>query len=148
MKRIFLILTAAALPFAASALSVHVEEPGVTCLKVSADKMAADRATGNLVASGNVVAVQRPFRMFSDRVSRIGNVYGFSENTMVTTCTNDLDCLHWCAKGALDYDDGREITARNMTVKMFGVPVFWWPYWWQPLNTDYGWRVMPGYRSR
>ena len=148
MKRIFLILTAAALPFAASALSVHVEEPGVTCLKVSADKMAADRTTGNLVASGNVVAVQRPFRMFSDRVSRIGNVYGFSENTMVTTCTNDLDCLHWCAKGALDYDDGREITARNMTVKMFGVPVFWWPYWWQPLNTDYGWRVMPGYRSR
>ena len=110
--------------------------------------MAADRTTGNLVASGNVVAVQWPFRMFSDRVSRIGNVYGFSENTMVTTCTNDLDCLHWCAKGALDYDADREITARNMTVKMFGVPVFWWPYWWQPLNTDYGWRVMPGYRSR
>ncbi len=148
MKRIFLILTAAALPFAASAFSVHVEEPGVTCLKVSADKMAADRTTGNLVASGNVVAVQRPFRMFSDRLSRIGNVYSFPEGTMVTTCTNDLDCLHWCAKGALDYDDGREITARNMTVKMFGVPVFWWPYWWQPLNTDYGWRVMPGYRSR
>ena len=146
MKRILLILTAAALPLAASAVSVDVS--GVTSLYVSADKMAADRTTENFVASGNVVAVQWPFRMFSDRVSRIGNVYGFSENTMVTTCTNDLDCLHWCAKGALDYDADREITARNMTVKMFGVPVFWWPYWWQPLNTDYGWRVMPGYRSR
>ena len=133
---------------AAAPLVSVASEKGVEPLKVTADRMAADRTTGNLVASGNVVAVSRPFRMFSDRVSRIGNVYSFANDTMVTTCTNDVGCLHWCAKGSLDYDDGREITARDMTVKMFGVPVFWWPYWWQPLNTDYGWRVMPGYRSR
>lgn len=147
MKRILLILPAALAPLGSSALLAQLGEKNRT-IEVSADRMAADRTTGNIVATGNVVAVSKPFRMFSDRVSRIGNVYSFSPNTTVTTCTNDLGCLHWCAKGALDYDDGREITARDMTVKMFGVPVFWWPYWWQPLNTDYGWRVMPGYRSR
>ena len=148
MKRILFILTATVLPLVTSAFAAVVDGPGSTTLKMSADKMAVDRVTGSLVASGNVVAVSAPFRMYSDRVSKIGNLYSFSDNTMVTTCTNNLDCLHWCMFGALDYDEGKEIVARNMTLKMFGVPVFWWPHWWQPLNTDYGWRVMPGYSSR
>lgn len=145
MKRFCLVLTTAALPLFVCASSA--ERPGAT-LKVTAERMAADNVTGNLVASGNVVAVSAPFRMLSDRVSRTGNVYSFSDSTLVTTCTNDLDCLCWSLKGGVDYDDGREIVAKNMTLRLFGVPVFWWPYWWQPLNTDYGWRVMPGYRSR
>ena len=145
MKRIFFVFVASIASLLASASPVDLSG---SALNLSADKMAVDRITGSLVASGNVVAVSKPYRMLSDRVSKIGNVYSFSENTMVTTCTNDLDCLHWCTFGALDYDEGREIVARNMTLKMFGVPVFWWPYWWQPLNTDYGWRVMPGYSSR
>ena len=117
-------------------------------LKVSADRMAADNVTGALVASGHVNAVMAPFRMLSDEVSRTGDTYVFSEPTTVTTCTNDEGSLHWSCTGNVVYRDGKEVVARDMTLRMFGVPVFWVPYWWQPLDTDYGWRVMPGYRSR
>ncbi len=117
-------------------------------LKVTADKMAADNVTGALVASGNVVAVSAPFRMFSDSVSKVGDVYSFNAPTLVTTCTNDVDCLHWSLSGSLVYNHGTDVEAKNMMLRVLGVPVAWIPYWWQPFNTDYGWRVMPGYRSR
>ncbi len=117
-------------------------------LKVSADKMAADNVTGALVASGNVVAVSAPFRMFSDCVSKVGNVYSFNSPTTVTTCTNDTGCLHWSLSGSLVYEHGKEAVAKDMLLRFFGIPVAWVPYWWQPFDTDYGWRVMPGYRSR
>jgi hypothetical protein len=37
---------------------------------------------------------------------------------------------------------------RDMWVYLWDVPVMWMPYWYYPLDTDYGWRVMPGYTSR
>jgi len=117
-------------------------------LKVSADRMAADNVTGAIVASGHVNAVMAPFKMLSEEVSKIGDTYRFAEPTVVTTCTNDESALHWSCAGNVVYRDGKEVVARDMTLRMFGVPVFWVPYWWQPLDTDYGWRVMPGYRSR
>lgn len=138
---------------AALAAFTALAEPGLERLmKVSADRMAADNITGALVASGHVNAVYGPYRLMSESVSRIGGDYTFSQPTIVTTCTNDACRLHWSASGNVVYRDGskgaKEIVARDMTLRAFGVPVFWVPYWWQPLDTDYGWRVMPGYRSR
>ena len=121
-------------------------------LKVSADRMAADNKTGAMTATGNVRASLEPYRLMSSGLSRQGGKYTFSEPTIVTTCTNDESCLHWSLKGSVVYTDsgeeGKEVVARDMVLRLWGVPVMWVPYWWQPLDTDYGWRVVPGYRSR
>ena len=136
--------------FAAAAAAAATD--GLRQLKVSADLMVADNVTGTLVATGNVNATYGLLRLMSGSVSREGGTYVFAEPTTITTCTNHESCLHWSATGSVVYRDrgegDKEIVARNMTLRAFGVPVMWAPYWWQPLDTDYGWRVMPGYRSR
>lgn len=144
MNRNILILSAALVPAALLAFSL----PEKATIKLSADKVAADRVTGNLVASGHVHAVSGPFSLKSSKVEKIGNVYHFCEPTTVSTCTNHNGICHWSLTGEVKYADGKEVEARNMTLKIGDIPVFWIPYWWQPLETDYGWRVMPGYRSR
>lgn len=143
------LLSAVAAAVAVAAGAAASPEPRE--LKVSADRMAADNVTGSVVASGHVNAVLAPFRMKSESVSRIGGEYKFSEPTVLTTCTNDDSCLHWSVKGNVVYregEEGKDITVRDAVLRLWGVPVAWSPYWWQPLDTDYGWRVMPGYRSR
>jgi hypothetical protein len=140
MKTSTLSLAAAALAAAAFAAPERSE------LKVTADRMAADNVTGALVASGNVNAVLAPFRMTSDAVSKVGGEYVFSKPTVVTTCTNAHP--HWSLTGSVVYRAHDEVVADDMTLRLFGVPVAWIPHWWQPLETDYGWRFMPGYTSR
>ncbi len=120
-------------------------------LSVSADYMAADRSTSNFVATGRVHAVSAPFSLYSDKVEKNGEYYRFGAETEVTTCTNSHDCLHWCGSGQATYygeEGNRYAVVRNMTLRLFDVPVFWFPLWYYPLDTDYGWRVMPGYTSK
>lgn len=147
MNRCLAVLTAAlAVSSAASARNMKGRE-----LKISADVMAADNISGTLVATGNVSAAMEPFRLMSEKISKEGGIYKFENPTTVTTCTNGPGCLHWSCTGDVEYrdiDGKKEIVARDMTLRLFGAPVFWAPYWWQPLDTDYGWRVVPGYRSR
>ena len=139
----------AALAVAATAATATAAES--LLLKLSADRMAADNVTGALVATGRVDAALEPFHLRSVGVSKLGDVYTFGDPTAVTTCSNAPGHECWCACGTvrLDMTEGSsDVVARNMWIKLFGVPVAWFPYWWQPLNTDYGWRVMPGYTSR
>lgn len=117
-------------------------------LKVTAERMAADNKTGSLVASGRVNAVAAPFRLFSDLVVKDGGEYRFTDPTSVTTCSNDVEHLHWLGSGEITYRDARCVIAKDLTVKLWDVPVLWLPYWYYPLDTDYGLRVMPGYTSR
>ena len=120
-------------------------------LQVSADVMAADNVTADLVASGHVHAVAKPLSLLSDLVEKRGDDYRFAPGTLVTTCTNDASCLHWSGTGEISYhgtEGARYAVARNMTLRAFGVPVMWFPFWYYPLDTDYGWRVMPGYSSK
>ncbi len=142
MNRIFSVAISIALPMAA------VAAVNSAALKVTADRTAVDRITGNMVASGHVHAVSGPFSLKADKVERIGNVYNFSDPTTVTTCTNHDGICHWSLTGSVKYTDGKEVVADDMVLRVCDIPVFWVPFWWQPLNTDYGWRVMPGYRSR
>lgn len=137
------LLAAVVSAFAAVAVAAPAGE-----LKVSADLMAADNISGTLVASGHVRAVSAPLCLVSELVEKRGDEYHFHDSTRVTTCTNDLCRLHWEGRGEVIYREGRHAVARNMTLRMFGVPVFWFPYWYYPIDTDYGWRVMPGYTSR
>ena len=118
-------------------------------LKVSADRVAVDRVSGALVASGHVNAVAHPFRLMTEELSRDADKrYVLSDPTMLTTCTNDTCCLHWRVTGEAEFAERRHVIFRNMWVHMWEVPVMWLPYWYYPMDTDYGLRVMPGYLSR
>jgi lipopolysaccharide assembly outer membrane protein LptD (OstA) len=118
-------------------------------LKITADRIVADRNTQALVASGNVVAVSHPYRLMSPALSRDadGRVT-FTDPTAVTTCTNAGCALHWRAEGEASFHAGHSVGFRNLWVYANDYPVFWLPYWHQPLDTEYGWRVMPGYTGR
>lgn len=136
-------LLAAALALPAAALAI-----GAQTLKISADKMAADNITGTVVASGHVRAVSHPVSLLSDLVVKKGDEFVFSNPTTLTTCTNCEDCLHWSITGEMRYRDRRSVVVEDLVLRMWGIPVAWMPFWYYPLDTDYGWRVMPGYSSR
>jgi len=117
-------------------------------LHITADKMAADNITGTVVASGHVRAVSHPVCMLSELVRKEGEDYIFSNPTAITTCTNSADHLHWSLSGEVKYRNGEYVLVKNTVLRAWGVPVMWFPGWYYPLDTDYGWRTMPGYSSR
>ena len=127
-----------------SLMKVGAEE-----LKVTADRLAVDRVSGALAASGHVYAVSHPFRLMSDELTRDAERrYVLSDPTTLTTCTNETCDLHWRMTGEAEFSEGHYVLFRNMWVHMWDVPVMWLPYWYYPMDTDYGLRVMPGYTSR
>jgi hypothetical protein len=118
-------------------------------LKVTADRLVADRNTQAFVASGHVVAVSHPYRLMAPALSRdAAGAVEFASPTTVTTCTNDACALHWRLTGDAVFSQGRSVLLRDMRLYAADVPVLWLPFWYQPLNTDYGLRIMPGYTSR
>ena len=118
-------------------------------LKVTADVVAADSVTRAMVASGNVYAVSHPMVIRAEKVSRDADgVCRFENPAAFTTCTNCPGALHWSITGELEYSEGNCIRGRNAVLRFWEIPVAWLPYWYYPLETDYGWRVMPGYTGR
>ncbi len=118
-------------------------------LRVSGDYMSANRNTGELLATGRVAAVLSPYSFRSQRVSRtVDGIYSFGDGAFATTCTNDTEDLHWGLKGTFTYIQDQAFLAKDVWLYHWGMPVVWLPIWYQPLNTDYGLRVIPGYRSR
>jgi len=139
-------------------------------LKFTGGHISANRQTGELSATGGVSATSGVFRFLGDEVHR--NAHGlidFGQNSTMTTCTNDTDHLHWrisgkapadwLPSGTFTFQDSmytnetgevvhRAITIRNMWGYWYDVPVFWAPFWYYPLDTNYGWRFLPGYTSR
>ena len=129
----------------AAAKPLRATLSGAEPLKIKAERMFADNKTGTVTASGSVVAVSRPFRLESSSVEKAGDAYSFAGDTTVTTCTNESCSAHWSATGEVVFRQGRNVTVKNATLRLFGVPVGWAPYWYYPFDTNYGWRVMPGY---
>ena len=124
-------------------------------LKVTADSIAADRTTGNAVVTGNVHAVYQSggtrLNLLSQLAEKEGDDYRFGPGTEVTTCTNAPGHFHWSAVGAATFHGTageREVRVRDVWINFLGVPVMWLPWWMYPLDTDYGWRIMPGYTSK
>ena len=104
---------------------------------------------GALLATGSVTATAAPYRFFSDRVSRsVAGIYEFGTPAKGTTCSNDVDHLHWDLRGDFTYIQDKAVLVKNAWLRYMDVPVLWVPMWYYPLNTDYGLRAMPGYRSR
>ena len=111
--------------------------------------LAASRKTGEMTATGNITAKSGPYRFFTERLTRdVVGTYDFGEDAMVTTCSNDLDHLHWKVTGQFVYETEKAITAKNAWLYFEDIPVLWLPWMYYPLNTNYGLRFMPGYTSR
>ena len=118
-------------------------------IKIKAGLLSANRQTGVLVATGNVVATAAPYRLHTDAAQRDAEGhYSFAPGTMMTTCSNDVDHLHWRLTGEFHYLENNAAIVRDAWVTLFDVPVLWVPYWYYPLNTDYGLRALPGYTSK
>ncbi len=120
-------------------------------LVISADRMAVDNVTATVVASGHVRAVSHPMTLLADSAEKRGDHYCFAPGTLITTCTNETSWLHWSGRGTVYFhgqQGARYVVVKNMWLRLFEVPVLWFPYWYYPMDTDYGWRVMPGYMSK
>lgn len=143
-------------------------------LKVKADYMSANRQTGELSATGNVQAVSGVYRFLSNQINRDpAGLHDFGTQTLFTTCTNELCNLHWHLKGHFQYQDAtlkqhperaalrtstnsvplaaydnEALFVRDAWLYWSDIPVLWVPFWYYPINTNYGWRFRPGYKSR
>ena len=152
MKKIHVLLLAAGYAAAVQAQFLQNHLPhdkesvqSIGEIKIKADHLSANRQTGVLVATGNVVATAAPYRLHTDAAQRgADGHYSFAPGTMMTTCSNDVDHLHWRLTGEFHYIENRAAIVRDAWVTLFDVPVLWVPYWYYPLNTDYGLRVLPG----
>jgi lipopolysaccharide assembly outer membrane protein LptD (OstA) len=90
----------------------------------------------------------KSFGVYAKEMSRQEDGLYEGKDVTVTTCTNDLEHLHWCVTGDATLKDGEYVTLRNGVPYLFGVPFFYFPYMYRSLEIDYGVRVYPGYTSR
>jgi lipopolysaccharide assembly outer membrane protein LptD (OstA) len=88
------------------------------------------------------------FSVYAKEMSRQEDGLYEGHDVTVTTCTNDLEHLHWCVTGDASLKDGEYVTLRNGVPYLFGVPFFYFPYMYRSMEVDYGVRVYPGYTSR
>ena len=118
-------------------------------LKFTGGSLAASRKTGEMVATGDIKAESGEYRFFTQKLTRSANgIYDLGEDAMMTTCTNELDDLHWKLTGHFIYETEKSITGSDVWLYFEDIPVFWLPWAYYPLNTNYGFRFMPGYTSR
>ena len=118
-------------------------------LTFSGGNLAASRKTGELTATGDIVAESGDYRFFTDKLTRSASgVYDFGEKAMFTTCSNDLDHLHWKLEGHFIYETDKSITGSDIWLYFMDMPVLWVPWMYYPLNTNYGFRFLPGYMNR
>lgn len=88
------------------------------------------------------------FAVQADSVARDDDGIIHAKNATVTTCTNEPSAWHWAIKGQVRAKDREFVEMRNATGYLFGVPILWFPYYYRDLNTDYGWRFLPGYTGK
>lgn len=154
MKKHLLLLVAVGLVSVHAVAAQHSEnfvpEPDTKDpMTFTADVIAVDNVTKAAVASGHVHAVVKPFSLLSELMTRDENgVMTFTDPTTATTCTNEVGHTHWDITGELQYRSHDSVVLRNAWVTMFDVPVLYVPYLWYPLDTDCGFRWMPGYQGR
>ena len=124
-------------------------EEGFGELKFTGGNISANRKTGEVTATGDVKAVSGRYCFFTDRFTRSPHgVYDLGENAMFTTCTNSVDDLHWKITGHIIYDTDKSVTGSDLWLYFKNIPVFWLPWFYYPMNTNYGFRFLPGYTKR
>lgn len=88
------------------------------------------------------------FTVHAPDASRDDDGVFHAHDAVVTTCTNEPSAWHWSVTGTARYKDKEFMELRNASARLFGLPVMWYPYYYRDLNTNYGWRFMPGYTGK
>ncbi|MFA7173036.1 MAG: LptA/OstA family protein [Kiritimatiellia bacterium] len=99
-----------------------------------------------LTGSGFVRAGE--FFIASDEITRASDGRTEAHHAIVSTCTNDVDHLHWCVTGNVIYKENDYIVVKNAVPWLFGIPVGYMPYYYRDLDRHYGFRLVPGYTSK
>ena len=125
------------------------EPPAEDHFTITADVITADKTSGAMTASGHVHAVHKPYSLLSEllRKEQDGTVK-FAPGTRFTTCTNEIDHLHWEMDGEIVYRQNRSMLVKDATLRMFGWPILWLPYLYLPSGEDCGYAMAPGWASR
>lgn len=88
------------------------------------------------------------FTVQADSAARDDDGILHARNATVTTCANDASDWHWAIKGQVRAKDREFVEMRDAVGYAFGIPLLWMPYYYRDLNTDYGWRFLPGYTGK
>ena len=125
--------------------NVVIKQPGLG--EWRGDSVEYNYKTGKGLAVNGYLR-SKDFSVFSKEMSRHEDGRYEGRDVTVTTCTNDLEHLHWCIEGDATLKDGEYVTIRNGVPYLFGVPFFYFPYMYRSMDVDYGVRVYPGFTSR
>lgn len=124
------------------------QQEGFGDIKFTGGTLTVNRKTGETVATGKIKATSGAYSFYTDKFTRSADgVYDLGE-AMFTTCTNSIDDLHWKITGNLVYDTGKSVTGSGLWLYFEDIPVFWLPWFYYPMNTNYGFRFLPGYTKR
>ncbi len=102
-------------------------------------------------AAKSIDLYTRPFRVLAadgsfQAAGAPGQTYE-TENSTLTTCTNDPGRFHWCVTARrARFRPGDDVTAWGVVPRLFGVPFFYVPWYWKDLERHYGFRIQPGYK--
>ena len=124
-------------------------------VKFCGGNLTANRKTGETVATGDVKIQSGDFHLHSSKVTKSADgVYDSGDDALFTTCSNHMDNLHWKATGHITYNAGSEDSSSGRYIKgtdiwlyLMDIPVLWVPWFYYPLDTNYGFRLLPGYTS-
>lgn len=146
-------------------------------ITLTCDRATYDSSTGDIHAEGDVRIVSRAGGSWSgdaidfnhrtgeglvgtgvlklgtwtveaDSMARDDDGVFHAQDVTLTTCTNHPSSWHWSVTGTGRYKDKEFVELRDVTARLFGVPVLWAPYYYRDFNTHYGWRFMPGYTGK
>ena len=124
------------------------QQGGFGDLNFTGGSLSVNRKTGETIATGDIKAISGVYSFYTDRFTLSPNgVYDLGE-AMFTTCTNSTDDLHWKITGNIIYNPGKSVKGSNLWLYLEDIPVCWLPWFYYPMNTNYGYRFLPGYTSR
>ena len=114
----------------------------------SGDSITFNHKTGEGLVGAGILRLGAFTVQANEDIARDEDGILHAQNATLTTCTNEPSALHWSVTGDGRYKDKEFIELRNAVARLGGVPVLWYPYFYRDLNTDYGWRFMPGYTGK
>ncbi len=146
-------------------------------MQLTADSVKLNPESGELVAEGNVVLIRDNFgairtkkisfnfktgeglsssidiqsgrfRVVASSTQRSEKNSYYIKNPLVTTCTNDLNSLHYSLTARDgEYMPNQYVQMHGAVPRFLGLPLFYFPIARRSLQDHFGWSFIPGYES-
>lgn len=114
-----------------------VYEDGDTLINTERAEINIDAKTGRLY-NAVILFKKGNYWITGDNIQKIRDDYYYASTATFTTCdTEPSSNPDWCFKGQdVDIIVGEKITARNVTYRIKGLPLLYFPYIWSPVITE------------